>query len=49
MDPDSLFNDIFADFLEYSFGFNLIDLLPTIQYLCTFFILPLNFDLPTAA
>jgi len=43
------FNHLFGDFLIYSFGFELIDLLPSIQYGSTFFKLPLNFDLPTAA
>jgi hypothetical protein len=43
------YNDLFSDFLLYSFGFQLLDLLPSIQYASTYFALPLNFDLPTAA
>lgn len=49
IDQQHMFNDLFGDFLIYSFGFQLADLLPTIQYASTFFKLPLNFDLPTAA
>lgn len=49
LDQEYAFNDLFGDFLLYSFGFQLIDLLPSIQYASTFFKLPLNFDLPTAA
>lgn len=49
LDQEYAFNDLFGDFLLYSFGFQLVDLLPGIQYASTFFKLPLNFDLPTAA
>ena len=49
IDQQYAFNDLFGDFLVYSFGFQLVDLLPSIQYASTFFKLPLNFDLPTAA
>ena len=49
LDNEYAFNDLFENFLLYSFGFQLIDLLPSIQYASTYFRLPLNFDLPTAA
>lgn len=49
IDQQYAFNDLFGDFLLYSFGFQLVDLLPSIQFASTFFKLPLNFDLPTAA
>lgn len=49
LDEDYAFNDLFGDFLLYSFGFQLIDLLPSIQYASTYFKIQLNFDLPTAA
>lgn len=49
IDQQIAFNDLFGDFLLYSFGFQLVDLLPSIQYASTFLKLPLNFDLPTAA
>lgn len=45
---DSVFNNFFKQFLEESFGQNLHDLLPMIQYCATFVILPLKFDLPDA-
>lgn len=32
--------------MEFSFGFMLFDLLPTVQYCATFFILPMIFDAP---
>ena len=43
------FNVLFQDFLIYSFGFQLCELLPSVQYASTFFILKMNYDLPTAA
>ena len=49
LDNEYAFNDLFEDFLLYSFGFQLIDLLPSIQYVSSYFKIPLNFDLPTAA
>ena len=49
LDNESAYNDLFEDFLLYSFGFQLIDLLPSIQYASSYFKLPLIFDLPTAA
>ena len=48
-DTDSMYNDLFQQFLMKSFGFRLIDLLPNVQYISTFFQLPMNYDLPTAA
>ena len=45
-DPKNWLNDMFSEFLQYSFGFSLADLLPTIQYCSTYFILPLSFELP---
>ena len=49
LDNEYAFNDLFENFLLFSFGFQLIDLLPSIQYASTYFRLNLNFDLPTAA
>ena len=49
LNPKYSFNDLFGEFLLFSFGFQLIDLLPSIQYASRFFQLPLNFDLPNAA
>ena len=40
------FNDLFSNFLEQSFGFQLQELLPTIQYIATFMALPFNYQLP---
>lgn len=48
IDEYTLFNDLFSHFLQTSFGIVLIDLLPTIQYCATFFILNLTFDPPVA-
>ena len=42
-------NGLFGEFLHFSFGFELRDLLPSLQYAATFFRLPLNFDLPPVA
>lgn len=44
LDEDNLFNDLFITFLQESFNLTLIDLLPTVQYTATYFILPMNFD-----
>lgn len=49
LNPNYAFNELFGDFLMFSFGFELIELLPSIQYVSRFFSLPLNFDLPNAA
>ena len=48
MDETNLFNDLFSNFLQTSFGIVLIDLLPTIQYCATYLILSTNFDPPVA-
>jgi len=42
-------NHIFAEFLKYSFGFQLAELLPHIQYVASYFSLPIAYDLPHAA
>ena len=42
-------NHMFQEFLKYSFGYKLEDLLPTIQYVAKFFSLPISCDLPNAA
>ena len=49
LDKTNLYNDLFADFLAYIFGFKMEELLPSIQYAAPFFLLPLNFDMPRAA
>jgi hypothetical protein len=49
LDDECSYNDLFQHFLKKSFGFQLIDLLPNIQYISTFFQLPMNYDLPAAA
>lgn len=43
---DNQFNDLFMNFLQTSFNIMLIDLLPTVQYCATYFILHMNFDDP---
>jgi hypothetical protein len=43
---DTSYNDLFSNFLETTFNLPLIDLLPTIQYCATYFILPLSFEKP---
>lgn len=43
------FNYAFAKFLTYCFGFELFELLPTIQFVATFFGLPILNNLPIAA
>lgn len=48
LDKTSAFNDLFGNFLTYSFGFELTDLLPSIQYISTYIKLPLILDLPKA-
>lgn len=40
------YNDLFSDFLAQSFGFQIAELLPTIQYISSFMALPFNYDLP---
>jgi len=40
-------NAFFSKFLStFNFGFELLDLLPTIQYVSTYFILPKSYDIP---
>jgi len=48
LDKTSEFNDLFGNFLLYSFGFELNDLLPSIQYTSTYVRLPISLDLPKA-
>ena len=43
---NEMFNGLFGNFLNFSFGYQLADLLPYIQYASSFFNLNLNFDLP---
>ncbi|EGR29663.1 n-terminal domain protein [Ichthyophthirius multifiliis] len=49
LDPSCIFNELFQAFLNESFGLQLLDLLHTIQYLCQYFTISFNFDLPRAA
>ena len=49
LNPEYPFNDLFSDFLVQSFGFQLAELLPTIQYMSTFMALPFNYNLPTTS
>ena len=42
-------NHIFKEFLKYSFGYQLEELLPSIQYVANFFSLPISYDIPNAA
>ena len=43
MDKNVWLNELFDEFLQFSFAIALKDLLPTIQYCATYFILPLSF------
>ena len=43
------FNYVFSEFLTFCFGFEIFELLPTIQYVATFFGLNIVNNLPTAA
>jgi hypothetical protein len=45
----SSFNDLFVDFLSRSFNFKLLDLLPSIQFVSKFFVVPVSIELPVAA
>lgn len=49
LDPNSMFNLLFMDFLYLSFGFQLHDLAPTVQYVAPFLGWPFNYDLPMYA
>jgi hypothetical protein len=42
-------NHMFREFLKFSFGYQLEELLPSIQYAATFFSLPISYELPHAA
>ncbi|MBS1889966.1 MAG: hypothetical protein JST59_01625 [Actinobacteria bacterium] len=46
-DEENWLNDLFNEFVSSEFGFLLADLLPSIQYCSTYFLLPLSFELPT--
>ncbi len=48
MDQTNEFNQLFGNFLSYSFGFELNDLLPSIQYVATYVKLPLSLEMPKA-
>ena len=43
------YNWLFNDFLYLSFGFQIHDLAPTIQYVWSFMSIPFNYDLPLSA
>lgn len=40
-------NEVFNEFLFFTFGFVLQDLLPTIQYCAGYFLLPPNAEMPS--
>lgn len=44
LDDSNPLNDLFRAFVEYTFGFLLFDLLPTIQYCSTFFALRMDYE-----
>ena len=48
VDKTSQFNQLFGNFLSYSFGFELNDLLPSVQYVATYVKLPLSLEMPKA-
>lgn len=43
---ESEFNQLFIEFIYLSFGFQLHDLAPTIQYVASFMDIPFNYDMP---
>ena len=49
LDESFAFNDLFGGFLQQCFAVALLDLLPTIQYISTYFNLKINVSLPVAA
>jgi len=49
LDHDSIYIMLFMDFLYLSFGFQLHDLAPTVQYVSSFMSIPFNYDLPLYA
>jgi hypothetical protein len=40
------FNGLFNHFLELCFDFNLMEILPQIQFVATFFIMEFNYEMP---
>lgn len=49
LDGNSEYSLLFMDFLYLSFGFQLEDLVPTVQYVSSFMSIPFNYDLPMYA
>ena len=49
LNHNSLYTQVFSDFLVLSFGVQLHDLAPTIQYVSSFMGVPFNYDLPMSA
>lgn len=43
------YNWLYNDFICLSFGFQINELVPTIQYICSFMSIPFNYDLPQSA
>jgi hypothetical protein len=48
LDEKNMFTDFFDNFLKFTFGFEILDLLPTIQYCASYFSLPPNVEMPAA-
>lgn len=46
LDTNSEFNQLFIEFIFLSFGYQLHDLAPTIQYVSSFMSIPFNYDMP---
>ncbi len=46
---DSVFNDLYYSFMEFSFGLTPIEILPSVQYCASYFILPFDFKYPEQA
>jgi hypothetical protein len=44
-----MFNSLFESFLEECFGYSLEELAPVLQYVVSYFALPMSFELPSAA
>ena len=49
LNGDFEFNILYSDFLELSFGFQMHELAPTIQFISSFMSIPFNYDLPISA
>lgn len=49
LNEDIEYNILFTDFLELSFGFQIHELAPTIQFVSSFMGIPFNYDLPISA